>query len=260
MHGFVVQHARAAGLAAFFAAATGCAGTAVTRESLIPIPEHPPGPGMSSTTRGTTRAAARIAPDQEVVILAEIVRRFYRPMMQQARWIDPRPLAHERTRQADSLEKPDHDWAIALAQATGLRRVCPLTEANDQCRGLAGGVLRFSQPYAVGAPGSQGTDSALVYVRYTPVSYGVEGEIEFFMVRSGGGWRIASKRSLPEIAASTPPRREITDPQEAVDSLIAADRARKHRHDSLYCSGDGRERAIEARGVLLHHLEAGVAY
>lgn len=189
--------------AAFLAVAAGCAGTAVTRESLIPIPEHLPRQSTSPTVRGTAHGASLIAPEQEFAILGEVVRRFYRPMMQQARWIDPRPLAHARTRQADSLEKPDGDWAIAIASAARVRRVCPLSEANEQCKGLAGGVLRFSPPYAVGTSGRDGADSALVYVRYTPVSYGVEGEIEFFMVRSGGAWRIASKRSLPEIAATT---------------------------------------------------------
>ena len=190
-------------LSTFLAVAAGCAG-AVTRESLIPIPEHPPNQQMSPTVRGTARAAERISSEHEFAILGEVVRRFYRPMMQQARWIDPRPLAHERTRLADSLEKPDNDWAIAIAQAARLRRVCPLDEANEQCKGLAGGVLRFSPPYAVGTSGRDGADSALVYVRYTPVSYGVSGEIEFFMVRSGSAWRIASKRSLPEIAANAP--------------------------------------------------------
>jgi len=191
-----IQSARRIVLATFLAGAAACAG-AVTRESLIPIPEHLPRQTTSPTVRGTAHGASLIAPEQEFAILGEVVRRFYRPMMQQARWIDPRPLAHERNRQADSLEKPDHDWAIAIAQAARLRRVCPLDEANEQCKGLGGGVLRFSPPYAVGTSGKDGADSALVYVRYTPVSYGVEGEIEFFLVRSGGAWRIASRRSVP---------------------------------------------------------------
>lgn len=201
----VIQCTRSLVLLAFLAGATGCAG-AVSRESLIPIPEHPPNQRMSPTARGTARDAERISPEQEIAILGEVVRRFYRPMMQQARWIDPRPLAHERTRLADSLEKPDHDRAIAIAQAARLRRVCPLEEANQQCKGLGGGVLRFSPPYAVGTSGKDGADSALVYVRYTPVSYGVEGEIEFFMVRNDGAWRIASKRTLPEVAPNAPPQ------------------------------------------------------
>ena len=214
--------------ALLFAACIGlaaCAGTAMTRESLMPIPDHPMRRNASEHIRGTERDAARIAPDQEFNILGEVIRRFYRPMMQQARWIDPKPLAHERSRQADSLMKPDPDWAIAIVEASRVRRVCPLTEANEQCRGLSGGVLRFSQPYAVGSLRDGHADSAIVYARYTPLSAGVEGEMEFFLVRRGGRWEIESKHSLPPMIAALPPRREITDPQEAVDSLLAADRA-----------------------------------
>jgi hypothetical protein len=218
LHSKAIVFAACIGLAA-------CAGTAMTRETLMPIPDHPMRRNASAHIRGTERDAARIAPDQEFTILGEVVRRFYRPMMQQARWIDPKPLAHERSRQADSLMRPDPDWAIAIVDAARVRRVCPLTEANEQCRGLSGGVLRFSPPYAVGSLRDGHADSAIVYARYTPLSAGAEGEIEFFLVRRGGRWEIESKYSMPPMIAALPPRREITDPQEAVDSLLAADRA-----------------------------------
>src|SRR4051812_1143472 len=84
-------------------AVAGCAGTAVTRESFMRIPEHPMRPNQDPGVRGTAREAGRISPDQQFEILGEVVRRFYRPMMQQARWIDPQPLANQRTRLADSL-------------------------------------------------------------------------------------------------------------------------------------------------------------
>src|SRR5688572_14330942 len=130
---------------------TGCAGTAVTRDSMRPIPEHPPRAVGSPGLRGTEQAASRLTPDQQVAVIGEVVRRFYRPMMAQARWIDPQPLAHQRTRVADSLARTNENRAIAIVEAVGVRRVCPLTEANSQCRGLRGGVLRFSPVYVVGS-------------------------------------------------------------------------------------------------------------
>jgi hypothetical protein len=201
---------------------TGCAGTAVTRESMRPIPEHPPRaiglPGM----RGTEQAASRLSPEQQVAIIGEVVRRFYRPMMAQARWIDPQPLAHQRARSADSLARPNEDRAIAIVEAVGIRRVCPLTEANSQCRGLRGGVLRFSPAYVVG---STGTDSAIVYARYTPVDFGVAGEIEFFMVHRDGRWQIASRRSMPDVGdAAVVTASGVVDPKQAMDDLLATDR------------------------------------
>src|SRR5687768_17182262 len=114
-----------------------CAGTAVTRDVLRPIPEHAPR-AVATDVRGTAREAARVPLDQQYAILAEVVRRFYRPMMQQARWIDPRPLAHQRTSEADSLVKENPDWALAIVEAANIRRVCPLNEANSQCRGMNG--------------------------------------------------------------------------------------------------------------------------
>lgn len=207
-------------VAAAALSASACSGTAVTRESFIPIPEHAPPASASPLVRGTAGAAARLPSEQRSEIIAEVVRRFYRPLMAQARWIDPRPLAHERTRAADSLSRPDENRAIAIVEAIGLRRVCPLTEANEQCRGLAGGVLRFSAPYVVGA----GTaDSALVYARYTPNGYGVEGEIEFFMVRREGRWVLASRRNMPAVS-DAPIRSDIADPRQSFDELVAADR------------------------------------
>jgi hypothetical protein len=211
-------------VAVAIAGAAACS-TAITRDTLIPIPDHSARRTTSALVRGTEREAARIAPADEYPIVAEVVRRFFRPMMQQARWIDPKPLAHERTRQADSLVQPDYEWATGIVQAASVARVCPLTEANQRCRGLPGGVLRFSQPYAVGTIADGRADSALVYARYTPTAAGPQSELEFLLARIEGRWWVVSKRSLPEIVASAPPRREITDPQEAVDSLLAADRA-----------------------------------
>lgn len=207
------------------AGAVAACATAITRDTLIHIPDHTARRTASDLVRGTESEAARIPADQEFTIVAEVIRRFYRPMMQQARWIDPKPLANERTRQADSLVQPDHDWAQGIAQTAAVARVCPLTEANQRCRGLAGGVLRFSTPYAVGNVTDGRADSALVFARYTPTGAGPQSEMEFFLARTEGRWWVVSKRSLPGIVASAPPRRVITDPQEAVDSLLAADRA-----------------------------------
>lgn len=204
----------------------GCAGTAVTRESFIPIPEHGPRTGARDDVRGSESAAARIPVDQQYEIMGEVVRRFYRPMMTQARWIDPRPLAHRRTLSADSLVAEDPDRAIAIVQAAGVRRVCPLNEANEQCRGLAGGVLRFSSAYGVGALRNRIADSALVYVAYTPVSAGPTSELEFFVGRDTAlhsPWKVLSRRTMPAVAAG--PGGDTRDPQHAIQGLIAADRA-----------------------------------
>lgn len=218
-----MKPSRALIVLALCSAVAACAGTAVTRESFIPIPDHPAPASTRSDVRGSARAAARIAPDEQFLLMGEVVRRFFRPMMQQARWIDPRPLAHQRTAEADSLVPANEDWALAIADAARLQRVCPLNEGNVRCQGLAGGVLRFSPPYAIGGPAPTGADSALVYVRYTPVSAGPVSELEFFMVRREGEWRIASKRSMPPVPV-TASRGGVADPRESLDGLLAADR------------------------------------
>ncbi|HEU4997152.1 MAG TPA: hypothetical protein VFT29_20185 [Gemmatimonadaceae bacterium] len=203
----------------------GCGGTAITRESFIPIPDHAPRPTPNPDLRGTTRAAARISPAEQFEILGELVRRFYRPMMQQARWVDPQPLANQRTRQADSAMQVNEDWALAIVEAARVPRVCPLNDGNTRCQGLAGFVLRFSPPYAVGAAESS-ADSAIVYVRHTPVrGGGVSGEMEFFFARRQGAWRMVSKRTMPEVVSAGAPRSSVVDPQESVNALLAADRA-----------------------------------
>lgn len=211
---------------ALFVAVAGC-GTAMTRESFIPIPDHPPVPNARADVRGAPRQANRIPPAEHAAIVGQVIQRFYRPMMQQARWIDPRPLAHERTRHADTLMAVNPTWAIAIVDAARVGRVCPLGEANRRCHGLAGGVLRFSHAYAVGA-GAVAADSALVYVRYAPLSAGVESEMEFLVARAqgagGGRWRVLSKRTLPPITDGQP-RSAVVDAREALDSLLATDRA-----------------------------------
>lgn len=199
-----------------------CVQTAVTRETLRPIPEHAARADKSPDVRGTAQAARRLPEDQQIEVIAQVVRVFYRPLMTQARWIDPRPLAHERTRLADSTREADPDWAIAISQATGLRRVCPLNEANAQCQGREGGILRFSPPYVVGGPRA---DSALLYVEYTPRSYGVPGEMEFFLARRDSVWQIVSRRSMPATKAEGTRPTDVVDTQRAAEELLAADRA-----------------------------------
>lgn len=202
--------------------AASCVQTALTRDTLRPIPEHAPRADKPPHLRGTAQAASLLTENDHVAIASEIIRVFYRPMMTQARWIDPRPLAHERTILADSGAAPNQDRAIAIVEATGLRRVCPLTEANVQCQGRDGGILRVSPAYAVGA---QGTDSALVYVRYTPRSYGAPSEIEFFMTRQDSVWEITSRRSLPFEMPEGTRADAVVDTKAAAEDLIAADRA-----------------------------------
>src|SRR5688572_1618698 len=200
----------------------GACQTAVTRETLRPIPEHAARADKSPDLRGTPQATRRLPEEQRVEMVASIVRIFYRPLMSQARWIDPRPLAHDRTRLADSAAAADPDWAIAIAQASGLRRVWTLDEANAQCEGRDGGVLRFSAPYVVGGPGA---DSAVVYIEYTPRSYGTASEIEFFMARRDSSWQIVSRRTMPASKPEGLRPTDVVDTRRAADDLLAADRA-----------------------------------
>ena len=202
----------------------GCV-TAVSRESIRPVPDHAIRADAGPYARGTIHDAARIPPDEEAAVVAQVVRRFYRPLMQQARWIDPRPLANERSAAADTAVALDLNWAVAIIEAADVRRVCPLTEGNESCRGLAGGVLRFSRPFGIGGKGTASADSALVFAKWTALNDVASSEMEFYLVRRGGTWDVVSKRTLPPILAAAPPRYEVTDPQEMVDSLLATDRA-----------------------------------
>ena len=207
---------------ALLAASVSCVQTALTRDTLRPIPEHAPRADKPAHLRGTAQAASLLTDDDQIAVAAEIIRVFYRPMMAHARWIDPRPLAHERTVLADSGVQPDPDRAIAIVQATGLRRVCPLTEANVQCQGREGGILRVSAAYGLG---SRGTDSALVYVKYTPRNFGAPSEIEFFMTRRDSAWEITSRRSLPMEVPRGERADAVVDTRAAAEELLAADRA-----------------------------------
>jgi hypothetical protein len=205
----------------FWLLAASCVQTALTRDTLRPIPEHAPRADKPAHVRGTAQAASLLSDEDQIAIAGEVIRVFYRPMMTQARWIDPRPLANERTLLADSAATPEYDRAIAIVEASGLRRVCPLTEANVECRGRDGGVLRVSPAYAVGA---RGGDSALVYVRYTPRSYGTASEIEFFMTRADSIWKITSRRSLSMDLPEGTRADAVVDTRAAAEELLAADR------------------------------------
>lgn len=172
-----------------------CIAGGINRQSVRPIPELPPAP--SGAMRGTAESAARIADEDQVMIIRAVIRRFFRPLRGQARWIDPQPLAHARSAAADSAMPLEENWVLDIVTATGLSNVCPLSEGNLRCQGMPGGVLRFSEPYAVGP------DSALVYATYTPVQRGAAPrpargatEIEFHLARRDGAWTIVNRRSL----------------------------------------------------------------
>jgi ketosteroid isomerase-like protein len=169
------------------------------------------------TTRGSEALTRGISGADETRMISFILRAFYYPLDNQARWVDPRPLAHERNAAADSAMQPDEDRAEIIVQSVNLRRVCELGGKDDNCRGRPGGVLRFSRAYAM--PGH--SDSALVYAAYRPVQYGIESELEFRMARNPRGWHIASKRTLEQ----TRVRLTEQTPQSVADELLAADRA-----------------------------------
>jgi hypothetical protein len=175
--------------------AEGCAAR-VARESWYPIPEQAPPTGAVPDVRGTDAAAAAVPSSQQIEILREVVRGFFRPSMGAVRWIDPRPLSHRRADSGDTLVKADYDWGAAIVSAVGLRRVCLLDESDGDCRGRAGGVLRLSTPYA------DGRDSAVVFVRYSGVAKGelpmpaAGFELEFHLLRRDSTWRIVSRQTI----------------------------------------------------------------
>jgi hypothetical protein len=177
-----------------------CGAGTISRQSTRPIPELPT--AAASDVRGTPAAAALIADEDQVMIIREVIRRFFRPLRGQARWIDPQPFAHRRSAAADSAMPLEENWVLDIVTATGLSNVCPLSEGNLRCQGMPGGVLRFSEPYAAG------TDSAVVYAVYTPVQGGAAPrsragmELEFHLARREGAWAIVNRRSLQSVATS----------------------------------------------------------
>ena len=171
-----------------------CGAGVINRQSMRPVPELPN--AVASETRGTAEAASRIGDEDQVMILREVIRRFFRPLRGQARWVDPQPLAHRRSPAADSAMPREENWVQDIVMAVGLSNVCPLTESNLRCRGLPGGVLRFSEPYSAGA------DSAIVYATYNAVQRGetprggTGSELEFHMVRRDTMWALVNRRTL----------------------------------------------------------------
>ena len=169
------------------------------------------------TVRGSEAMTRGLSGQDEAAMIGDIMRRFYPPLNNQARWIDPRPLAHQRNDAADSAMKADEDWSDMIVEATNLRRVCPLGGPDDNCKGKPGGVMRFSNAYAV--RGSK--DTALVFATYRPLQAGVESEIEFFMIRGSDGWRIDTKRSLERATVVQSPQTQ----QSVAEELLITDRA-----------------------------------
>ncbi|MFN2565124.1 MAG: hypothetical protein ABR499_08975 [Gemmatimonadaceae bacterium] len=187
-------------VAAFVTGTVSCASRLV-REARYPIPEQPP-VQTPPELRGDEAAAAALSWSEQIEIVREVVRSFFRPRMGQARWIDPQPLSHRRRSDADSLVPADAEWATAIADAVGLLRVCALGGSDAECRGRSGGVLRFSPPYAARS------DSAVVFARYTPVRQGETAasgpgfELEFHVVRRDGRWHVVSRRTIVSTAAT----------------------------------------------------------
>lgn len=153
-----------------------------------------------SPIRGTEEAADSVAERDRLAVYRELLRDFYRPASGQARWVDPRPLGERRGAAASDTSRamsddempPDATWAEGIVQTSGLRRVCVLGGAEDDCRGRAGGVLRFSSVYAAG-PGR-----VRVFARYTPHGgqTGPSSEMRFTLDGRDGEWRITGKTSI----------------------------------------------------------------
>lgn len=154
--------------------------------------------------RGTKSAAKAIVEDEQSDIIAHVVRAFYAPIGEQARWIDPRPLAHLRS--ADDTVGSDPDWEDEIVAKVRMTKVCGVDGPQAGCKGKPGGVLRFSYPYSVGK------DSAIVYATYSPVRdstgkpSGVESEMQFKMRYLGDeGWTMVDKLTVSAFPASSKP-------------------------------------------------------
>ena len=193
--------------------AANCAGKRVN-EIWYPIPDRTADSVShgSKNVRGTHTAAAAIPNDEDTEIIRNVLVQFYYPISGQARWIDPRPLAHVRGA-ADDTVGADFDWADEIVALAHRSNICPLDgrlEPGGLCKGKPGGVLRFSTPYCVGK------DSAVVYATYTPVldSTGKvgkvgkpsklgkrESELQFRLRRSEDGWSIRGKKTVSPAAS-----------------------------------------------------------
>jgi imidazolonepropionase-like amidohydrolase len=187
----------AVGLAALALVTGNCAGTNRV-EDWSPIPDEA-SPVPVAGERGTRTAAAAVPNDQDTDVIRQVLVSYFYPMRNQARWVDPRPLAHVRGAEDDTVGA-DFDWADEIIALVHRPNVCTLDgylEPRGLCKGKPGGVLRFSTPYMVGR------DSAVLFVRYSPVkdSTGVvsppESEVRFRLTRwRDGGWEIKGKSNV----------------------------------------------------------------
>jgi len=191
--------ALALGATALAMSVANCAGKRVN-ETWYPIPDRTADSASpaSKDVRGTRTAAAAIPNDEDTEIIRNVLVQFYYPIRDQARWIDPRPLAHVRGA-ADDTVGADFDWVDEIVALAHRSNICPLDghlEPGGLCRGKPGGVLRFSTPYSVGK------DSAVVYATYAPVpdSTGkvgkLESELQFRLRRGDDGWGIRGKNTV----------------------------------------------------------------
>ena len=148
-----------------------------------PVPDVSAPAPASPDVRGSRAAARAIPEDEQTEIIARVVREFFMPYGEQARWIDPRPLAHTRAGAADDTVGSDPDWEDEIVAKVHASRVCGLDGPQSGCKGKPGGVLRFSNPY------SAGKDSAIVYATFAPIrdasgkAEPVESEMQFQMRR-----------------------------------------------------------------------------
>jgi hypothetical protein len=176
-------------------AATGfiaCVGAGARQaDVLIPVPDV--APESTLLVRGTADAAGALSNDDQMEIVSRVLMEFYYPTDRQARWLDPRPLAHLRSAAADDTVGSDPDFADEAVTGAGNSRICVLAHRDFGCRGKAGGIVRFSWPYRVAK------DTAVVFAYYTPRdSLGAAGkpqpEMQFKMkVNSDGDWVMFAK-------------------------------------------------------------------
>jgi hypothetical protein len=191
------RFAAAVGFGALAIVTGNCAGT--VRAEWHAIPDSATMAFAASDVRGSNTAAAGISSDWDTHIIRNVLLENFYPLARQARWIDPRPLAHVRG-PADDTVGADFDWADEIVDRINRSNVCALDghlEPRGLCKGKPGGVVRFSTPY------STGKDSAVVFVTWAPIpdSTGkvspVESEQVFRLKHArDGGWESRGKTTI----------------------------------------------------------------
>ncbi|HEX7937642.1 MAG TPA: hypothetical protein VF483_01550 [Gemmatimonadaceae bacterium] len=180
--------------AAATATVASCATARVQAREWHPVPDV--SPESVSIIRGTAAAAGALSNEDQADIVTAVLRSFYFPTENQARWLDPRPLAHLRVPAADDTVGADVDFADEVMANFHSHRICIFGGLDRDCKGKPGGVVRFSWPYRIGK------DSAIVFATYSPRDSSgkvnpVQSEMQFRMKRNNDeDWEMDGKGAV----------------------------------------------------------------